>query len=218
MKIKMVIFDMDGVLVDIDSSWQFIHRAFGVSNEENFRDFLNGKIDYAEFMRRDIRLWGNVHINIVKEILAKAPLMKGAKSTIAELREAGFKTAILSAGISVLAERLQAELGIEYALANGLLVDEKGMLSGEGEEVVNLLNKATALRKLVLERQITPRCCAVVADSVFDIPLFKEVGFGIAFKAGDERVREAADIVINRKDLRQILSYLWNYSPKSRRT
>ncbi|GAG35915.1 unnamed protein product, partial [marine sediment metagenome] len=54
--IKMVVFDLDGVLVDIDSSWQTIHRAFGVDNEENFQKHLRNEIDYREFMRSDIGL------------------------------------------------------------------------------------------------------------------------------------------------------------------
>jgi hypothetical protein len=33
MSLKMAVFDMDGVLVDIDSSWQLIHRAFGTDND-----------------------------------------------------------------------------------------------------------------------------------------------------------------------------------------
>ena len=37
---KMVVFDMDGVLVDIDSSWQLIHKAFNADNEENFQRYL----------------------------------------------------------------------------------------------------------------------------------------------------------------------------------
>ena len=208
MRIKVVVFDMDGVLVDTNSSWQFVHKAFNVSNEDNLRKYLDGKIDYEEFMREDIRLWGNVNISVIKNILAEIPLMKGAKSTIRELRKAGYKTAIISAGISLLAERIQHELGIDYAFANRLVVNEKGILTGEGEEVVNLLNKIAVLRKLASTEQTTPRCCVVIGDSKYDIPLFKEAGFSIAFNTNDKEVRELADVVIEGKDLKKILLHL----------
>ncbi len=198
---------MDGVLVDIDSSWQFIHRMFHVDNSGNLKKYLRREIDYKEFMRRDIRLWGVVHIDQIKNILGKAPLMKGAKEVIPKLKKAGYKTAIISGGISILAERVQKELRIDYTLANRLVVDENGVLTGEGEELVNLLNKATALRRLALEERTTSRCCAIVGDSVFDIPLFKEAGLSIAFNASDERVKEAADVVVEYKDLKKILPY-----------
>lgn len=87
------------------------------------------------------------------------------------------------------------------------MVDENGVLTGEGEEIVNLLNKATVLKRLALKERTTPRYCAIVGDSVFDIPLFKEAGLSIAFNASDERVKEAADVVVECKDLRKILPY-----------
>ncbi len=34
-KIKLVIFDMDGVLADTISSWKSIHDYFGTSNEKS---------------------------------------------------------------------------------------------------------------------------------------------------------------------------------------
>lgn len=207
MRIKIVVFDMDGVLADTGSSWQFVHKAFNVSNQDNLRRYLDGKIDYDEFMRRDIQLWGHSNINLIKNILANILLMKGARSTIRELRNARYKTGIISAGISILAERIQNELAIDYAFANRLVFNRDGMLTGEGEEVVNLLNKIAVLRRLASMEQTTPSCCAVVGDSVYDIPLFKEAGFSIAFNTNDKQVREAADVVVEGKDLRKILPY-----------
>ena len=208
MQTKIVVFDMDGVLVDVESSWQYVHRALNVSNQENLAKYLRREIDYQEFMRRDIGLWGNMHINTIKNILAKIPLMKGTKSTILELKEAGYKTAIISAGISILASRLQKATGIDYVFANRLVISENGMLTGQGEEVVDLLNKAEVLKRLVLRERTTTRCCSIVGDSIYDIPLFKEAGFSVAFNADDERVKKAAHIVIEGKDLRKILPYL----------
>lgn len=205
--IEIVVFDMDGVLVDINSSWQFVHKAFNVNNQDNLRRFLNSEISYVEFMKRDIALWGNIHIDTVKSVLAKAPLMKGAKSTVSQLKKAGYKTAIISGGISILAERVRKELGIDYTFANKITVNENGMLTGEGEEVVNLLKKTAVLERLASKEKTTPRCCAVVGDSMFDIPMFEEAGFSIAFNTDDKRVREAADVVIEGKDLKKILPY-----------
>ena len=56
-KIELVIFDMDGVLTDIVSSWKYIHDYFDTSNERSVNDYLKGKIDDMEFIRRDAVLW-----------------------------------------------------------------------------------------------------------------------------------------------------------------
>jgi len=209
LRVEIVIFDMDGVLVDISNSWLFVHKSFNVDGGDNFRRFLDHEISYGEFMKADISLWGRVKIDFLERILAKVPLMKGAESTVKQLKNSGYKTAIISAGISILAERIQEELGIDYAFANRLIVNGNGVLTGKGEEVVNPLKKAAVLRELAAKEHTTPRCCAVIGDSIFDVPMFKEAGFSIAFNTNDKRVKEAADIIIEEKNLEKVLPYFF---------
>jgi len=204
---EIIIFDMDGVLVNADSSWQFVHKAFHVDNDDNIKRYLNGEIDYPEFMRRDIRLWGRVHIGTIAKILERVPLMKGAKQTLHQLKKLKYKTCILSGGISILAERMKDELGIDHVFANKLLVDESGMLTGEGEISVDLLKKVDVLKKLVSYENVALDRCAIVGDSIYDIPLFQVAGFSIAFNAKDSQVKDAATVVVEGKDLRKILPY-----------
>src|SRR5205823_3310827 len=144
----------------------------------------------------------------VTEILDKVPLMNGAPETIRTLRLRGCKTAILSAGISLLARRVQRELRMDYAFANDLDVDDKGMLTGEGVEVVSLLDKVSAFKRLGAIARIPVQNSAVIGDSVFDVPLFKHAGLSVAFNSTDDRVREAATVVIHEKDLTKILPHL----------
>ena len=205
---KLVAFDLDGVLVDIDSSWETVHKAFSTDNEENFQKHLRGEIDFKEFMQSDIRLWGRTSIKQIANILDKAPIMAAAPEVIDELKKEGFKTAIISSGISLLAERVKKTLNIDYAYSNKLLVDGDGWLTGEGEEIVSLANKDIVLKRLSEETGIGLRECAVVGDSRFDIPLFREAGLSIAFNAQDEAVKRAADLVIDGKDLRKVLPWL----------
>jgi len=199
---------MDGVLVDIDSSWQFVHRKLNVDNSNNLKQFLNHQISYVEFMKKDIKLWGKANINTIKSILDEVPLMKNAKSTVAQLTKAGCKTAIISSGISVLAERIQQEVGIDVAFANEILANEAGVLTGKGVEVVNPLNKKAVLRKFASDQHTTPQCCAVVGDTIFDVPMFREAGFSIAFNTDDKQVRKAANVAVEGKDLKKILPHL----------
>jgi phosphoserine phosphatase len=206
--LRLIVFDLDGVLVDIESSWQLVHRAFGTDNEENFQRYLSGAIDYQEFMRSDIRLWGRPHITQIQSILDKAPIMATAPSVMIELKRRGYKTAIISSGISLLADRIKTTLGVDHSYANQLLVNEDGWLTGEGEENVGLVNKDVVLKKLKEEEGADSRQCIVLGDSQFDIPLFREAGLTIAFNAKDEVVKKAADLVIEGKDLRKTLPWL----------
>jgi len=204
---KVIVFDMDGVLVDIESSWQFVHKRFNVNNTDNLKEFLNHIISYDEFMEKDIALWRRVNIETLKNILSEVPLMKGAELAVTQLRKEGYKTAIISAGISILAERIQQELRIDHIYANKIIAHKNGILTGKGEEVVNLLNKIAVLRELASKEHMTLLNCAVIGDTIFDVPVFKAAGFSIAFNTNNEQVREAADVVVEGKDLKDILPY-----------
>jgi phosphoserine phosphatase len=194
----MVVFDLDGVLV----------KAFGVDNEVNFQKHLKEQIDFKEFMRSDIRLWNEPNIDKIKKILNEAPLMKGAIETVKELKKKGYKIAIISSGISILADRVKEELEIDYSYSNKLLVGDDGRLTGEGEEIVSLMNKDIVLQKMIEREGIDSKQCVTIGDSRFDIPLFVDSGLSIAFNPKDDLVREAADLVIEEPDLRKILPWL----------
>jgi phosphoserine phosphatase len=198
---------MDGVLVDTVSSWDFVHRAFGLNGRYNFERYLRGEFDYPEFLRKDIELWGNVHIDHIRKILDQIPLMKGAKFTINTLRNNGYLTAIISSGLYILAKKLKKKLGIDYIFANELVYDKNGMLTGEGIPNVSLWNKASVLQMLLRCLVISPDHCAVIGDSIFDVPLFDASGFSIAFNSNDQRVINAANVSIQRNNLRDVLPY-----------
>ncbi len=204
---KIIVFDMDGVLVDIDSSWRFVHQKFRKDNQDNLRKYLDGEIDYRELVKRDVALWGDIHISQLQEILKQTPLMKGVSRTISTLRKSGYTIVIISAGISVLANLLQKKLGIDYVFANELSVDETGKILGKVEREVELLRKIDIFRDFTGRLKIPSHDCAVIGDSVFDIPLFREVGFSIAFNTNDTKVQRAANVTISNKDLTEILPF-----------
>ena len=210
---KIVIFDLDGVLVPIHSSWQHVHRALHVDNEENYRKYLQGQINYKEFMRSDIALWKNVHLHDLETILQDIPLAKGAKETVQTLHRLGVKTAIISSGISILAQRIGAELGIVHVHANDLATDKEGRLTGEAEAAVALHGKQDIATRILQEEGIAPEQAAVVGDSIFDIPPTDQVGLTIAYNAQDPEAEAKADVAVRGDDVTLILPWLTSGPP-----
>lgn len=183
MKWPVVVFDLDGVLVEQTSAWVTVHLAFGVSEKAraNLRDYGSGRISYEEFMRRDIALWGKRTLADIREVLGTYTLREGARSVVDSLRADGREVVVVSAGIDVLTGAVCEDLGIRRWAANGLEVDATGTLTGEGIMRVELLRKDLALAALLLPMGIEMHAVVAVGDSKYDVPLVRACGRGIAF-------------------------------------
>jgi len=209
---KLVVFDMDGVLVDVGSSWVHVHRHFGVDNEHSLQAYLRGEIDDMEFIRRDVALWiardPTLTMERLRQILSTAPLMNGAKETVETLRKNGTRTAIVSAGIDLLAERVAIELKMDTFFANGFVADCAGRLTGEGILNVRLDGKDQKVKMLTDMFGLDKSDVVSVGNSRYDIPMFDVSGLGIAFCPEDDDTLERADRVVHEKDLRRILDII----------
>ncbi len=209
---KLIVFDMDGVLVDIESSWVYVHRHFGVDNDHSLQAYLRGEIDDLEFIRRDVGLWmdkdATLTLDGIRRILAGAPMMNGAPEAIKRLREIGCKTAIVSAGIDILAERVAVDLRMDLFFANGFVSDCSGRLSGEGILNVGLNDKGDKVEMISELLGYEKGDVVSVGNSRYDVPMFDASGMGIAFCPIDDEVREKADRVVEEKDLTKILDLI----------
>jgi phosphoserine phosphatase len=209
---SIVIFDLDGVLVDSISSWVYLHDHFGVNNDPAYYAYMRNEIDDYEFMRRDIKLWLNktqkFHISELTQILDSVPYMPGFFETMKVLNNNNIQTAIVSAGLEQLANRVAEAGNIRYVFANGLETDEVGYLTGEGILRVELRNKGKVVRNLLEELNIESDSAISIGNGEIDITMFEESGFSIAFDPADNKIRESADIIIEKKDLTEILNYI----------
>jgi len=198
MKYRLVAFDMDGTLIEQDSSWWAIHRHFGVEEEarQNLEAYERGEIDYPEFMRRDIKLWRPTpHISQIERIFADFKLAPNAADVVSEIHRRNYEIAIITGGIDVLAGKVARRLKIDHVLANGLEVDERGYLTGEGIFRVEPYMKHEALKGLVRKLNCTFAECVAVGDSKYDANFLKHAGLGVAI--GEDMVlAQVADVVI----------------------
>lgn len=209
----LVIFDMDGTLTSVRSSWGFVHEYFGADNEEAYRAFVNMEIDEAEFMRRDIRLWMDRKPGITERdvgiILRDMPLTPGIQETVACLSFNNIKTSICSGGIDMAARMIAEEFEFDHYLADGLETHPDGRLTGEGIINVDLRNKGEAAVRIMETLGVEPERTVSVGNSFTDISMFEKTGLSIAFNPLDEEyTAAAADHVIRGNNLSAILDFI----------
>ncbi|NIP40446.1 MAG: HAD-IB family phosphatase [Candidatus Aenigmarchaeota archaeon] len=217
MKYRLVVFDVDGTLVDnIEFIWVTLHESFGLQNDpERIRakeDFLSGKITYQQWADIDMKLLkdhGADRKSMLKA-LEKAELMSGTIETLKTLKEMGIKTAIISGSIDFLLEKLIPDYDefFDYVFLNRIHFDRKGKIEGMKVTEFYLEHKKTGLLEICKKEEISPKEAMFVGDQENDIHIAEAAGFSIAFNSNSEKLKEVSNVTINKKDLRKILEYL----------
>ena len=179
--IRLAGFDMDGTVLEHDSSWVAIHRHFGTEHKgaASLRLYTEGKIDYREFMRRDISSWPKgVTKGEIAGVLSGYKLRREAPKVFEELRGRGIKTALVTSGIDMLAKDVAQNLGIDYWLANGLQFDRRGKLLPPAIGRVDPTRKDVAYRRLLSKIGFPARETLAVGDTIYDLAFLKSAGLG----------------------------------------
>ena len=178
---RLAAFDLDGTVLEHNGSWVALHKAFGTEHlgEASLKLYTEGKIDYKEFMRRDIACWPKkVTRGQVAEILSGYRIRKEAPGLFEELRARGMRTALVTSGIDILAKEVAEKLEIDYWVANGLRFDESGELLPTGVGRVDPTRKDRAYARLLKKVGIPAKRTIAVGDTIYDLAFLKSAGLG----------------------------------------
>jgi len=181
LKVELAAFDLDGTVLEHNSSWVAIHRHFGTEHNgaASLRLYTEGKIDYREFMRRDISSWpkGVTRDEIVR-VLSDYRVRREAPEVFRELRSRRIRTALVTSGIDILARDVAADLEIDHWVANGLRFDRNGKLLPTGVGRVDPTRKDVAYRRLLSRIGIPSKKTIAVGDTIYDLAFLKSAAIG----------------------------------------
>ena len=212
-KYDLAIFDMDGTLTTANSSWRFILDEFGKENMETYKQFVNGEIDEAEFMRRDIALWKEAKPDVktidIAKMMRNLPLIDGIQETVAALHYNNIKCVICSGGLMCAAKMLADEYGFDDYIADDIEADEEGYLTGNGIMNLDLSNKGAAAKDFMDKYGVKPERTVSIGNSFGDVSMFNISGLSIAFNPLDMEITgAAADHVIVSRNISDILDVI----------
>ena len=215
-RFDLVAFDVDGTLIvhpEGKTVWEVLNRAFTGSDDQNaerLKDYLAGRLSYAEWVALDVGSWQKHGARRDRMIasLDGLSLVKGAREALADLKGAGIRLAIISGTLDFLLETLFPDHPFDEVYTNHVHFDGEGRISGWAATPFDMEGKGVALRSIAAREGIALERVAFVGDSTNDLSAARIAGCTIALNPKSAELERVASAVVRTDDLRSILPYL----------
>jgi len=201
----LAIFDVEGVLFDAEYL-PILAEKINKEKEiwEITKQGIQGVINWEDGLKKRIELLKGLSYETCKEVADELPIMTGAKEACSALKTAGWKLMAITGGFTIMTERLQKELDLDYVYSNELIFKD-GTLDGVKINVDSDKAKSASIK--IQEWNEKKEDIVVVVDGANDIKLFDICGLGIAYRAQDI-VKDLATTTLEEKDLSKLIDVI----------
>ncbi|KFG80450.1 phosphoserine phosphatase [Metarhizium anisopliae] len=212
---RLVVFDMDSTLITqevIELMAETIKEPADLAArvaDITHRAML-GELEFDASFRERVALLKGVSATVFDDLRPVLDVTRGIPELIRALKRLGVKTAVLSGGFQPLTGWLAEKLGIDYAFANEVAV-ENGKLTGEAVgKIVGKERKRDLLVEIAAKENIHLSQVVAVGDGANDLLMLGKAGLGVAWNA-KPRVQMEADARLNSESLLDLL-YLFGFT------
>ncbi len=208
MKVKAIICDMDGTLVNypnepFHSSWDALTKSLSDEQKKEWirvRDFYYPRRNlYREWYKTEVALLTDISVKSVEDYLFPIPYSLGARDFF--YKRNGFVRGIISSGVSLVADKIKEEFGFDFSISNSIEI-KGGFFTGKGESNLNLWEKDLELLRIADEKNLKLEEIVYVGDNENDIPIFRIVGIPVAFNPKTEKTKKYVKYII--RDFREL--------------
>jgi phosphoserine phosphatase len=157
---------------------------------------MRGELDFEGALRERVAMLEGLDESVLGDVRNSVELSPGVRTLVRTLKRLDFKFAIVSGGFTQITDALADDLGIDYAAANVLEIED-GRLTGRLiGPVVDRAGKAAALERFAAEAGVPLSQTVAIGDGANDLDMLAVAGLGIAYNAKPV-VRQAADTALN---------------------
>ena len=204
----LVVFDVDSTLIE-DEVIELLADVAGKRAEvaEVTERAMRGELDFAESLRERVKALAGLPESVFADVYKRITPTAGVTELIAAVHAAGGLVGAVSGGFTQVLTPLAAALKLDFARANDLEVVD-GKLTGKVDgRIVDRAVKAESLIEWAAASGIAIENTVAVGDGANDLDMLSTAGLGVAFNA-KPLVREKAQIVIEKQDLRELIPVL----------
>ena len=181
---RVFVADLESTIIEnemLDELAEFVGLRAHVA--EITRRAMNGELDFTAALAERVALLKGLPATVLDEAAARIRLMPGARALLATLRAAGVRTALVSGGFTVFAERIAAGLGFEQVVANRLDIAEGKIAGTVAAPILTRDTKRDTLLELARQNGVALEATLAIGDGANDLPMLQTAGLGVAFHA-----------------------------------
>ena len=218
-KPKLVVFDVEGVLIPKNRLFFEVAKAMGILPliKVLFYGFLYemGLLPLKRALTKVFLVFKGESPELFEQKLMTLRLTPSAAEAFAAIKSENSQTALISSGLpTFLVEKLAKTVGADYAVGIEVGI-EKGKLTGEvWGDVIEPRGKFKVLKELIENQNICSSNCVVVADDRNNSSIFQKDSLKIGYNP-DFIIRIKADAVVDGK-LTKILPIMKDEKTKKR--
>lgn len=202
----LVVLDVDSTLIENEVIELLAGAAGSLEKVARITSrAMNGELDFENSLRERVATLAGLPESVFADVASHIQITRGAEAMIEGVHRAGGRVGVVSGGFHELVDGLADALGLDYRCANRLEVVDghlTGRLSGP---IIDSAAKATTLRQWAADAGVPMLQTIAVGDGANDIPMMAAAGLSIGFDA-KAPVRDEADLVMDERDLSQILA------------
>jgi phosphoserine phosphatase len=203
---RLLVADMDSTMITVECIDELADYA-GVKAEVAAvtERAMKGEIGFEAALAERVALLAGLDEAAIDRCREeRVRLTPGARALVRTMKREGAFTLLVSGGFTRFADPVGAEIGFDRVVANRLDI-EGGRLRGTvAAPVVGAEGKRLALLDAAAERSLRLDETLAVGDGANDVPMLKEAGLGIAYRA-KPAAAAAADASILHNDLTALL-------------
>ena len=203
---RLLISDMDSTIIPVECIDEIADFA-GVKDRVSAitERAMQGELDFDGALRERVGLLKGLSVEALERTyVERISLNPGAGQLVAEMKQAGALTSLVSGGFTYFTERVAAAVGFDRHQANTLLIESDVLTGGVAEPILGREAKLIALQDLTAEIDATPNDAVAVGDGANDLAMIEAAGLGIAYRA-KPAVAAKADARLDHSDLSAIL-------------